>query len=78
MLHENLADVERVRKAGEVPADAYLARVRALREELAATEAAMAKANIAVKPQVFACPRCGGPLPVGTDRCDFCGQGVVL
>ena len=78
MLHESLSDVERVRKAGEVPADAYLARVRALREELLATEAAMTKANIAVKPQVFACPRCGGPLQVGVDRCDFCGQGVVL
>jgi len=25
----------------------------------------------------LACPNCGGSLPIGIDRCDYCGQTVI-
>jgi hypothetical protein len=77
MLHESLADVERMRQSGEVPGDAYLARLRELRGELADTEAALMKAGVSIKPETFKCPNCGGTLPLGIDKCDYCGQVVI-
>jgi outer membrane protein assembly factor BamB len=77
MLHESLADVDRLRNTNEMPADAYLARLRELRGELADTEAALLKAGVPVKVETFKCPHCGGTLPLGLDRCDYCGQVVI-
>ena len=77
MLHESLADVERMRQAGEVPGDAYLARLKELRGDLAENEAAMAKAGVKIKPETFKCPNCGGTLQLGVDKCDYCGRVVI-
>jgi hypothetical protein len=77
MLHESLADVERMRQAGEVPGDAYLARLKDLRGDLAETEAALAKAGAKIKPETFKCPNCGGTLQLGVDKCDYCGRVVI-
>jgi outer membrane protein assembly factor BamB len=77
MLHENIADVERLKAAGEIEPQAYLARLRELRSELADNEAAMQKAGVPVRVETFKCPNCGGTLPLGIDRCDYCGQVVI-
>jgi outer membrane protein assembly factor BamB len=77
MLHESLADVERLRQSNEMPGEAYLARLRELRGQLADTEAALQKAGVAVKVETFKCPHCGGTLPLGLDKCDYCGQVVI-
>jgi outer membrane protein assembly factor BamB len=77
MLHESLADVERLRGTGEMPAEAYLSRLRELRGELAATQAALQKAGQPIKLETFMCPNCGGALPIGLDKCDYCGQTVI-
>jgi outer membrane protein assembly factor BamB len=77
MLHESLADVDRLRGTGEMPAEAYLARLRELRGELAATQAALQKAGQPIQLETFMCPNCGGALPIGLDKCDYCGQTVI-
>lgn len=77
MLHENIADVERLKAAGEIEPQAYLDRLRQLRGELADNEAAMQKAGVPVRVETFKCPNCGGTLPLGIDRCDYCGQVVI-
>ncbi len=77
MLHEAIADVERLRGTGEMPADAYLLRLKELRSEMADTEAALLKAGEKIQVETFKCPNCGGTLSLGTDRCDYCGQVVI-
>ncbi len=77
MLHESLADVDRLRGTGEMPANAYLARLRDLRGELADTQAALQKAGQPIQLETFKCPNCGGALPIGLDKCDYCGQTVI-
>ncbi|MCC6190148.1 MAG: PQQ-binding-like beta-propeller repeat protein [Anaerolineales bacterium] len=77
MLHESLADVERLRGTGEMPAEAYLARLRDLRGELAGTQAALQKAGQPIRLETVKCPSCGGALPIGMDKCDYCGQTVI-
>ncbi|MGQ9683818.1 MAG: outer membrane protein assembly factor BamB family protein [Anaerolineae bacterium] len=77
MLHESIADLERLRQAGEVPADAYLARLKDLRTQLADAEANLIKLGVAIQPETMRCPHCGGALTLGTDRCEYCGQTVI-
>jgi outer membrane protein assembly factor BamB len=78
MLHESIADLNKIRDRGEVSGEAYLARIRDLREQLAEVNAALIKLGEPIKPETFACPNCGGPLELGTDRCEFCGQVVIM
>jgi hypothetical protein len=77
MLHESLADVERLRGNGEMPSEAYLARLRDLRGQLADTQAALLKAGQNIRLETFKCPNCGGALPLGLDKCEYCGQIVI-
>lgn len=77
MLHESLADVERLKQSGEMPPQTYVARLRQLRGEMADTEAALIKAGASIKVETFKCPNCSGPLTLGVDRCDYCGQVVL-
>jgi outer membrane protein assembly factor BamB len=77
MLHESIADVERMKQAGEVPPEAYAARLKELRAELADNDAALKKAGVKVQVETFKCPNCGGTLPLGIDKCDYCGQVVI-
>jgi len=78
MLHESIADVERLKQMGDMTPDAYLRRIRELREQMAETESLMLKNNIRFKVETFQCPKCGGSLPLGIDRCDYCGQTVIV
>jgi outer membrane protein assembly factor BamB len=77
MLHENIADVERMKQSGEMPPEAYLSRLKELRAELADNEAALKKAGVKIEAETMKCPNCGGTLPLGIDRCDYCGQIVI-
>lgn len=77
MLKESIADVERLRKSGEVTGDAYLARLKRLRGELANNEAANKTAGFPIKVETFQCPNCGGTLELGMDKCEYCGQVIL-
>ena len=77
MLKESIADVERLRKAGEVTGDAYLARLKRLRGDLADNEEAYKKAGFSIKVETFQCPNCGGTLELGMDKCEYCGQVIL-
>jgi len=77
MLKESIADVERLRASGEMSGDAYLARLKRLRADLAENEAAFKKAGYAVKVETFQCPHCGGTLQLGMDKCEYCGQVLL-
>jgi outer membrane protein assembly factor BamB len=77
MLHESIADVERLRQAGEMAPEAYTDRLRELRGELANTEAALLKVGVKIRPETSKCPNCGGALPLGIDKCDYCGAVVI-
>ena len=57
--------------------DAYLARLKRLRGDLAENEAAFKKAGHAVKVETFQCPHCGGTLQLGMDKCEYCGQVLL-
>ncbi|MBI3151192.1 MAG: PQQ-binding-like beta-propeller repeat protein [Chloroflexi bacterium] len=77
MLKESIADVERLRKSGEMGGDAYLARLKRLRADLADNEAAYKTAGYAIKVETFQCPNCGGTLELGMDKCEYCGQVIL-
>jgi len=77
MLKESIADVNRLKSGGEMTPDAYLVRLKQLREELAENEAALKKAGVQIEVETFNCPHCGGKLQLGVDRCDYCGQVLL-
>lgn len=77
MLKESIADVERLRKSGEVTGDAYLARLKRLRADLADNETAFKTAGHQIKVETFKCPNCGGTLELGMDKCEYCGQVIL-
>jgi len=77
MLKESIADVDRLRKSGEVTGDAYLARLKRLRGDLADNEAAYKTAGYPIKVETFQCPNCGGTLELGMDKCEYCGQVIL-
>lgn len=77
MLKESIADVERLRKSGEVTGAAYLARLKRLRGDLADNEAAFKAAGFPIKVETIQCPNCGGTLELGMDKCEYCGQVLL-
>jgi WD40 repeat protein len=77
MLKESIADVERLRKAGEVTGDSYLARLKRLRADLADNESAFKKQGYNIKVETIQCPNCGGTLELGMDKCEYCGQVLL-
>ena len=77
MLKESIADVERLRKSGEMSGDAYLVRLKRLRSDLADNEAAYKTAGHTNKVEKFASPHCGGILELGMDKCEYCGQVIL-
>ena len=77
MLKESIADVERLRKSGEVTGDAYLARLKRLRGDLADNESAFKAAGFPIKVETIQCPNCGGTLELGMDKCEYCGQVLL-
>lgn len=77
MLKESIADVERLRQTGEVTGDAYLARLKRLRADLAENEAAFKAQGYPIKVETIQCPNCGGTLELGMDKCEYCGQVLL-
>ena len=77
MLKESIADVERLRKSGEVTGDAYLARLKRLRGDLAENETAFKTQGFPIKVETIQCPNCGGTLELGMDKCEYCGQVLL-
>lgn len=77
MLKESIADVERLRSLGNVTPEAYLARLKDLRHQLAENEASILKAGIKINVETRSCPNCGGTLMLGADKCEYCGQVVL-
>ena len=77
MLKESIHDVERLRKSGEVTGDAYLARLKRLRADLAENETAFKTAGFPIKVETIQCPNCGGTLELGMDKCEYCGQVLL-
>ncbi len=77
MLKESIADVERLRQSGEVTGDAYLARLKRLRADLAENEAAFKTQGYPIKVETIQCPNCGGTLELGMDKCEYCGQVLL-
>ena len=77
MLKESIADVERLRQSGEVVGDAYLARLKRLRADLADNEAAFKTQGYPIKVETVQCPNCGGTLELGMDKCEYCGQVLL-
>ncbi|MEZ4641364.1 MAG: PQQ-binding-like beta-propeller repeat protein [Chloroflexota bacterium] len=78
MLHESIQDLQALHARGELAEQAYLARLRTLRDQLADTNAKLGELGAAVAPETFVCPHCGGSLELGTDRCEYCGQVVIV
>ncbi|HSL28426.1 MAG TPA: hypothetical protein VK900_04440 [Anaerolineales bacterium] len=77
MLKESIADVERLRQSGEVTGDAYLARLKRLRADLAENEAAFKAQGYPIRVETIQCPNCGGTLELGMDKCEYCGQVLL-
>jgi WD40 repeat protein len=77
MLKESIADVERLRQSGEVIGDAYLARLKRLRADLAENETAFKAQGYPIKVETIQCPNCGGTLELGMDKCEYCGQVLL-
>ena len=77
MLKESIADVERLRQSGEVTGDAYLARLKRLRADLAENETAFKTQGYPIKVETIQCPNCGGTLELGMDKCEYCGQVLL-
>jgi hypothetical protein len=77
MLKESIADVERLRKSGEVTGDAYLARLKQLRSDLADNETAFKAAGYPITVETIKCPNCGGMLELGMDKCEYCGHVIL-
>ncbi len=77
MLKESIADVERLRQSGDVVGDAYLARLKRLRADLAENETAFKTQGYPIKVETIQCPNCGGMLELGMDKCEYCGQVLL-
>ena len=77
MLHESIDDLKKMKASGEVPPEAYLARLKDLRAQMADAEANLIKLGVPLQAETIKCPNCGGMLQLGTDRCEYCGQTVI-
>jgi hypothetical protein len=73
-----LSDLKKMQGRSEVSGDAYLARLKELRQQLAGVNAALITLGEPIKVETFSCPHCGGSLELGSDRCEFCGQVVIV
>lgn len=75
MLRESLRELS---KLGPqlAPAD-LVQRLRELREQLADADRRLLELGASLKPEMFRCRQCGGPLEIGAEQCDYCGVTVV-
>jgi uncharacterized protein with PIN domain len=77
MLHESINDLKQMYEQGSVAGNAYLARMKTLRAQLAQTNQALLELGEPAQVETIVCPHCNGTLALGTDRCDYCGQIVI-
>lgn len=78
MLHESIQDLKAMHEHGELAEEPYLSRLRKLRDQLADANAKLLELGEPVQADTFVCPHCGGSLELGTDRCEYCGQVVIV
>jgi hypothetical protein len=77
MLHESIHDLKEMHDQGSVASNAYLARMKTLRQQLAQTNQSLMELGEPIQVETITCPHCNGTLALGTDRCDYCGQIVI-
>jgi len=77
MYLESLHELKQAYQTGEVPAEAYLARSKELREQVSQAEAEMMRLGADIKPEMMKCPNCGGSIELGSDKCEYCGQTII-
>jgi outer membrane protein assembly factor BamB len=75
MLRESLSELKQL--SSRLAHADLIARLRELREQMADADRRLLELGASLKPQIFACNRCGGPLEVGVERCEYCGSAVV-
>jgi hypothetical protein len=75
MLRESLNELKQL--SPRLAQADFMQRLRELREQIADADRRLLQLGANLQPQIFACPRCGGPLEIGVERCDYCGSGVV-
>lgn len=78
MLSENISDVEGLRARGEIEGSAALAKLQELRTQLAETDKALRETGVSAAAETMKCPNCGGRVRLGRDKCDYCGEVVIL
>jgi hypothetical protein len=77
MLHESIQDMKQMHDQGSVSGNAYLARMKTLRGQLAQTNQSLMELGEPIQVETIICPHCNGTLALGTDRCEYCGQIVI-
>lgn len=77
MVQESINDLKQMHDQGTVSSEAYLARMKTLRAQLAQTNEALMEMGEPIRAETIICPHCNGTLDLGTDRCDYCGQIVI-
>jgi outer membrane protein assembly factor BamB len=75
MLRESLRELQKLGPQLS-PAD-LVQRLRDLREQLADADRRLLELGASLKPEMFRCRQCGGPLEIGAEQCDYCGVAVV-
>ncbi|HSH03721.1 MAG TPA: PQQ-binding-like beta-propeller repeat protein [Anaerolineae bacterium] len=78
MLHESIGDLKEMQREGALSGQAYLSRMRRLREQLMGVNQSLIDAGESVAMETFVCPHCNGPLELGTDKCEYCGQVTIV
>jgi outer membrane protein assembly factor BamB len=74
MLREALNELKQLGASGQLSPPDLLQRLRQLREQLADADRRLLDLGASLEPQTFICKRCGGPLEIGAERCDYCGS----
>jgi hypothetical protein len=74
MLREEIDELEKFHRSGQLATENYIESKRFARERLADVEARLQKVQPDYKPQVVHCPSCGGPLEISMERCEYCGH----
>jgi len=75
MLRESIRELSQL--SGQLSPQDMLARLRELREQLADADKRLLELGADLKPEIFRCAQCGGPLEIGAERCEYCGATVV-
>lgn len=75
MLRESLTELKQL--SSRLAHADLIARLRELRVQMADADRRLLELGATLQPQIFACKRCGGPLEIGIERCEYCGSAVL-